>query len=211
VSLPRETLIELMALADGELEGSARERVERLVAEDDEARRVVEAIRAPGGVGAWLGDAVQARSAAADGIADVVMTRLEEPDRQQDGVAKRVAFVASRRSPARVASAIVGAAFALAAGVFLYLRSDEASQRDRAPVASVETPATTATVPAGVTAVAQQGGGAPSQGVQVDEIDSPSRGVSVFEIPLGSAAAAAGPAGPSSVVIWIDEDPAAAK
>jgi hypothetical protein len=48
--------------------------------------------------------------------------------------------------------------------------------------------------------------------VEVDEIDSPSRGVSVFEIPLGSvAAAAASPVAPSSVVIWIDDDPGAGK
>ena len=41
-------------------------------------------------------------------------------------------------------------------------------------------------------------------------IDAPSRGVSVFEIPVGAAAAVAEPASlgrASSVVVWVDDDP----
>src|SRR5579871_5375787 len=75
MSLSRETMLELMALADGELHGGARERVERLVADNEEARRVVEAMRAPQ-LGAWLGEAVNGRSAAADGVADAVMATI---------------------------------------------------------------------------------------------------------------------------------------
>ena len=46
-------MLELMALADGELEGEDRARVEALVAQSDEARQVVEAMRSPV-LGTWL-------------------------------------------------------------------------------------------------------------------------------------------------------------
>jgi hypothetical protein len=76
-----------------------------------------------------------------------------------------------------------------------------------APVASVTIPSSSlGSIPA-VASVSAPLGAGPSRGVEVEEIDSPSRGVSVFEIPLGNAAAAAGPTGPSSVVIWIDDEP----
>ena len=45
----------------------------------------------------------------------------------------------------------------------------------------------------------------PTQGVEVDEVDSPSRGISVFEIPVPGAAAA-NANGPSSVVIMIEDE-----
>jgi hypothetical protein len=207
MSLSPETMLELMALADGELEGAARERIERLVAQSEEARRVVDAMRAPH-VGLWLGEALQARAEAADGIADAVMARLESSsagpgvrdgrggEREEHGVV-RLANAGGRRwsrTAVGVGTAALGGVLALAAGIAVYLRSAEQNSGERAPVASVVAP----------TAVRPP---SPSQGVEVDEIDSPSRGVSVFEIPLGSAAAvAAGPSSPSSVVIWIDDD-----
>jgi hypothetical protein len=108
-----------------------------------------------------------------------------------------------------VQAVAAGAALALAAGVAVVARSGDRAEAPRAPVASVVAPhGEVASEPAGPT-VAQQNV-SPQQGVEVDEIDSPSRGISVFEIPLGSAAAAAGAPGqvaPSSVVIWIDDEP----
>ena len=47
MSLSQETLFDLMALADGELEGDARERAEKLVSQSEEARRIVEGMRSP--------------------------------------------------------------------------------------------------------------------------------------------------------------------
>jgi hypothetical protein len=48
--------------------------------------------------------------------------------------------------------------------------------------------------------------------VEVDEIDSPAHGVTVFEIPAsGVAAAAGGGAPPPSVVIMIEDEPAPVK
>lgn len=190
MSLSRETMMELMALADGELQGTDRERVERLVAENSEARSVVDAMRSPA-IGAWLEEEMAERTAAADGIAGAVMARL--PARAPSRA----------RSPVVVISSI-GAALALAAGVALILRSQGPSNETHEPVASVELPSVDMQPPPGAMAQQQQ---RPTQGVEVDEVDSPSRGISVFEIPVaGSGAAAANAKGPSSVVIMIDDE-----
>jgi hypothetical protein len=207
MSLSRETLMELMALADGELEGKARERAEKLVADNEEARRVVETMRSPA-LGAWLGEVVQRRAGAADGVADAVMAGLEAKSTQQeDGGVVRLAGARPRRRTTWVpVAASVAAAIAMAAGVAVVLRSIGRNEAPSAPVASVPEPVRTAGSPSASSAFALQGA-SPKEGVEVEEIDSPSRGVSVFEIPLGSAAAAAGQAAPSSVVIWIDDEP----
>jgi anti-sigma factor RsiW len=183
MSLSRETMLELMAFADGELEGEDRARVERLVAESSEARSVVEAMRSPA-IGAWLEGEMAERAAAADGIAAAVMAKL--PKRAP----------ARGRSPAVVIS--IGAALALAAGVALILRSQGASTAVHGPVASVDTPSVDMQPPP---SMAQR----PTQGVEVDEVDSPSRDISVFEIPVVGAAAA-NANGPSSVVIMIEDE-----
>jgi anti-sigma factor RsiW len=183
VSLSRETMMELMAFADGELEGEDRARVERLVGENSEARSVVDAIRSPA-IGEWLEGEMAERAAAADGIAGAVMAKLP-------------ARAPSRgRSPAVVLS--IGGALALAAGIALILRSKGASTETQVPVASVETPSVDVQPSP---ALAQR----PTQGVEVDEVDSPSRGISVFEIPVAGAAAA-NANGPSSVVIMIEDE-----
>jgi hypothetical protein len=216
MSLSRETMIELMALADGELEGPARERAEKLVAESEEAQRVLEAMREPA-VGLWLGEAMRARAGAADGIADAVMAEIASQSegaaaraRDEGGVVRLAGPHGRRGTRRRLAAAVaaVGGALALAAAVALYARSGADSDGARAPVVSEPPSRTTGQAPGPVRSALVQYRVPPAQGVEVDEIDSPSRGVSVFEIPLGSAAAAAAtPAGPSSVVIWIDDDP----
>jgi hypothetical protein len=182
MSLSRETMIDLMALADGELEGADRERVERIVAENVEAQRVVDAMRSPA-IGSWLEGEMAERTAAAEGIAGAVMARLP----------------ARRRSPVVVIS--IGAALALAAGVALILRSQGAATPTHEPVASVETPSVDVQPPPAAVMAQQR----PTQGVEVDEVDSPSRGISVFEIPVAGAAAA-NAKGPSSVVIMIEDE-----
>jgi hypothetical protein len=50
----------------------------------------------------------------------------------------------------------------------------------------------------------------PGGGVEVNQIEAPSRAVSVFQIPLSSAAAAVSP-GHSSVVVWVEEEDAGTK
>jgi hypothetical protein len=214
MSLSRETMLELMALADGELQGGARERVERLVADNEEARRVVEGMRASQ-LGAWLGEAVNGQSAVADGVADAVMATIASQSAGDVGPDRSVAAPANeggvvRLTPptrSRAAWVPVVTLVALAAGVLLVLRSIRRDEVEPAPVASVTMPSPSLGSSMPVASVSAPLSAAPIRGVEVEEIDSPSRGVSVFEIPLGNAAAAAGPTAPSSVVIWIDDEP----
>jgi hypothetical protein len=213
MSLSHETMLELMALADGELEGEARDRAEKLAAESEEARGVVEAMRAPL-LGAWLGETLREQAGAADGVADAVMAKIERA-RAEAGIAGvvRLSEVRARRSASGVTRgqlAVLGGVLVLAATILLYVRSDRQPGDGSSPVASVDVP--TAAPSAGprpvlsaANAVAQ--GTPPAQGVEVDEIDSPAHGVTVFEIPAGGIAAAASGGTPSSVVIMIEDEP----
>jgi hypothetical protein len=207
MSLSQETLIEIMSLADGELDGEARVRVERLVAESEEARRALDGFRAPH-VPLWLSESLDrhATAAGADRIADAVMGAI--PAEDHDGpVSAKVVRIAARPAAARtsrgglLAASVVGA-MALAAGVALFIRSNARPESDQMPVASVGMPSVDMQKPP----VDPSAGG---QGVEVDEVDSPSRGISVFEIPLAPLAGAAANVGArsgSSVVVWIDDE-----
>jgi hypothetical protein len=215
MSLSLETMTELMALADGELEGEARERAEKLASESEEARRVVDAMRAPV-LGAWLAEGMEERTAAADGIADAVIAKIDAA-RRDAGIAGvvRLSDARARRSGVtRGQIAAVAGFLALAATIFLYMHNDRDGADSVAPVASfVPTAVAPSTeVPAAAPASAlaqaphvQQGG----QGVEVDEIDSPAHDVTVFEIPAGGMAAAASGGAPPSVVIMIEDEPVA--
>jgi hypothetical protein len=206
VTLPRETVLELMGLVDDALDAEAKARAEQLVASNDEARRLVEAMR-ESPVGDFVRQSVAQGASAAQGIADAVMIRLGPaavPYAVEEGVV-RLAPRPRRRSgrgPAIVASA--GAVLVLAAGIALYLRAgNQRGDDDFAPVASVVLPPVgdpVASASQSETKTAPGGGG-----VEVNLIEAPSRAVSVFEIPLGAAAAAAHP-GHSSVVVWVEED-----
>jgi anti-sigma factor RsiW len=208
MSLPQETVLQLMAFADGELEGDDRASIEALVEQSDEARQVVEAIRSPA-LGSWLNEEMNARTAAADGIADAVIAALANAEPASGGSGGEVVRLAERggrRGPrVQVVGGVLVAALAIAAGVALYVSSvGPGTDATKTPVASVGVPSVDVEPPSN--GVAQR----PSQGVEVDEVDSPARGFSVFEIPVGgSPAGAANAAGPSSVVIMIDDPPGA--
>jgi hypothetical protein len=211
MSLSHETVLELMSLADGELEGDDKDRVEKLVASSEEARQVLESMRRAE-VGAWLSATMDERAArgGADGIADAVMSAVErgrksglEKASASNGATRDGGIVSIASGRARKSSRVqmvlsAGAAgLALAAAVALYVRAGSDRTADHAPVASVDVPPV-ATVTDQVP---------PSGGVEVNEIDAPSRGVSVFEIPVAAAAAVASPQRASSVVVWVDDDP----
>lgn len=210
MSLSHETVLELMSLADGELEGDDKDRVEKLVASSEEARQVLESMRRAE-VGAWLSATMDERAArgGADGIADAVMSAVEggrdsglqkaSPPNgaMRDGVVSIARGRARKSSRLQMALSAAAAGLALAAAVALYVRAGSDPTADHAPVASVGVPP--------VDSVAAQA--PPSGGVEVNEIDAPSRGVSVFEIPVGAAAAVASPERASSVVVWVDDDP----
>ncbi len=87
----------------------------------------------------------------------------------------------------------------MAASVALYTRSGRERPADFVPVASVSLPSIDQAPSAGASgatpsppssAMAERAA-RPTGGVEVNEIDAPARGVSVFEIPLGAAGAAA--------------------
>jgi hypothetical protein len=198
MSLSHETMLQIMSLADGELEGEERARVEGLVAKDAEAARVYEALGGRGGseVGGWLAATSESRAIAggADAIADKVMTSIARGSRAgvSGGVAvSSIADAKAKRSLGRRAAAVVVGGLAMAAAVALYVQSGDRRRETEAPVASVAAPSE------------------PATGVEVNEIDALSRGVSVFEIPAQAAAAMEQPGKASSVVIWVEDDPGA--
>jgi hypothetical protein len=89
------------------------------------------------------------------------------------------------------------AALALAAGIPLVGFGRRVFLRDPAPVTTQLDPRVTTSVRTS------------SAGVELDEIDSPSHDVSVFEISGAAGELAANAPPPSSVVIWIDDKPGA--
>jgi hypothetical protein len=196
-------MIELMALADGELDGEARARAEALVASNDEARALVRELRR-GHVGSWLRESFDRRAevSRADGIVAGVMTRIgAAPSAPAPTQARRQTRQQTRHVVrARPWVALGGVVLAAAAGIVLYLRRPPAPEVASTPRATSHS----------VDLASQPTEDALASGVEVDEIEAPARGVSVFEIPVGEATAAAG-AGhrTSSVVVWIDDSPGA--
>jgi len=181
-----ESALELMALADGQLEGEVKARVERRLETDARARELVaqmEDVR----IKAWLSDTVdeQALRGRADQIADSVLARLGES----------VGRDRFSRGRAREGALALVAALAIAAAIPLFAVVRHASQHDPVSLA-------TGVDPRGATSSRSA-----SAGVELDEIDSPSHDVSVFEISGAPVELAANAPPPSSVVIWIDDEP----
>jgi anti-sigma factor RsiW len=203
MSLPHDTVLELMALADGELDGDDKARAERTLAASAEARLLVEGFRA-NQLAQWLREPLEERAAAADGIADAVMARVAHEGAEERVV--RLSTGKGGKGRMGMAAPMAFAALSLAAGVAMTLHEGDRPRDTGAPVATMSPPG--ADDEPQPSALAQRA--TPPQGVEVDEIDSLSRDVSIFEIPVGTpAAAAANGHPPSSVVIMIEDDPAA--
>jgi hypothetical protein len=210
MSLSPETVLELMALSDGELAGEAKERAEALVNTDAQARQVFETMRA-GHIGAWLKENLEstAVAAGADLISDTVVSRLSASSTQRAarGIRRSNGSAEPGRQwgrGARLAFGAAGAGLALAAGVLLYVGKGRLVIGDRPQVANVRGAPIDSAL-SGVATPAAVGQGASSEGVVVDEIDSPSHGISLFEI----ASAGGSPGDPrhaASVVIWIEDE-----
>jgi anti-sigma factor RsiW len=199
MSLSKEALLELMAYADGELEGEDAQRVEALLATDEEARTFVASL-AP--VGEWVARAEEEHAVAsgADSIASAVMEKI-------DAGRRPVSLDDARRKRLRERITwVVAGVVAVAAGVAVYLRSEVPGAAPGpvavTPPAKAPAPEKATTPNEGHTAVAANTT-APDEepGVDVDTVESPNE-VSVFYVP---AVAAAANLNASSVVIWIDE------
>lgn len=203
-ALDEQTLLDLMAYADGELDAAGVSRVEALLASNGEAQAFLASL---GAVGDWVraSGAAQADAASADRIADDVLARVEP----------HVASLADARArrARRLKLASAGAAVvALAAGVMLIARPHEPIERIAtvahpgnaegpafvAPGEERNPPQAQAASEAEPDLLAQGG-----DGVEVNQVES-TTGVSVFYVPAVSAAKA----NVSSVVIWLGDDEA---
>jgi hypothetical protein len=200
--LSLDAQIELMAWADGEVPDDVRDRVAQLLEGSDDARQFVEGLRTSH-VGEWTREGVLTRLAAVPPITDSVMTRIEMNPTAMSTLPSLRRRAHRQRVRAFAISITTG--LAVAAGLTLYFRSDLGRSVVLSPVgqqvASSAPSVELATEP-GAKPVAGV-----ARGVEVNDIDAVSHAISVFEIPLGAAAAnAAKSTRPSSVVIWIDED-----
>jgi hypothetical protein len=185
MKLSLENALLLMALADDEVEGEAKVRAEQLVDADPHARALVAQMRDPR-TRAWLEQSVESQAirGSADDIAGSVLERLAGHPRHRS------------RSPARRGALGVVAVLAMAAAIPLIVLARRSLVPGQTSVAAR----------IGSTASPSSSG---AVGVELDEIDSPSHDVSVFEIAGATAQLATNSAPPSSVVIWIDDDPGA--
>jgi anti-sigma factor RsiW len=197
VTLSSETMMKLMAYADGELEGRERLEVEELLATDAAAAEVVVQIAGLGGFVKLGHDDRDAQAIASFDVADAVMAKVKGAD--ADRTAKVVSIssassassaLSARRSANR--TKVIGgavAALALAASVFLLARPGEtpmgASPGAGGAVAANPPPAPVVSDPA-------------SPGVEVSAVESPGQTVSVFYLPSGNELT-------TSVVVWVDE------
>jgi len=191
-----DALLDLMAYADGELEGEAAARVDAWVARDEVAARWVEEFRT-------LSECISVTEGArrppegADTIADAVMAKVgplspDRPNAEPKVVRIRRAFAAGA----------VSTVFALAAGWWLFFRTwgpmdDPDRSAVKAPVAVVSPPPSAKASPAESSAVAVQ---SDPGGVELEQVESPTREISVFYVPALSGESA------SSIVVWVGED-----
>jgi anti-sigma factor RsiW len=197
MTLSRESMLELMAYADGELEETERARVEALIASDPDAKRLVESIGVLGGVVERIHDA--SHGASLDGLADAIMARVEKegaPRRASIRPPRVIDLRDARENRLKVAGAIV-AAIALAAGIVLTTRKANQDSPFQASHIQphVTTPATPGTAPGPAPVPDTQVAAA---GVDVDQVDS-KHDVEVFYLPSSVGKNA------SSVVVWIDD------
>jgi anti-sigma factor RsiW len=211
MSLTHDAMLELMAYADGELDGADRARVEALVRTSDEARRVVDAMRGLGDVVRELESSGPASRGDADGIADDVMRAIERDAPAPQATRPRAAHVAKMasledyRERRGGALAWAAAALAVAATAIFWIQgtnppaaqvADE-SPHEMPPVTQPEEPATPpAPAPA---AVAQ----AENDEADLESVESSTHHVSVFYVPKKKSGG--GLSAAASVVIWIDD------
>ena len=206
MSLSHDQVLQLMAYADDELEGDERAAVEALIATDDDARCVVAAMSGSA-VNEWVARVHEERAVAAgaDSIADAVMARVASDGGSSANVSSLAAMRERRARRMQTGGAIVAIA-AIAAGVFFYVGSQPGpTHAPGGPLASMAPSEPDTAQPPAASAEREQVAQAAGTGtVQVNDIDSPSHDVSVYEVP--AAAAAANMNSAASVIIWIGDD-----
>jgi anti-sigma factor RsiW len=203
MSLSRDVMMELMAYADGELEPAEMARVERLIAANADAKRLVESMGVLGRAVVEMHEAPHA--AATDGLVDEIMARVEKeglPRKSSMRPPKVVDLRDRRENRVKVVGAVI-AMVALAAGIVVTTRkaNEDTPSRQVAtqPTAPGKTASPVATPTAPGTAAGGGGDTLATAGVDVEQVDS-NRDVQVFYLPSSVQANA------SSVVVWIDDN-----
>jgi anti-sigma factor RsiW len=204
MSMSSERMMKLMAYADGELEGAERDEVEKLVASNEEAARIVDAML---GLGDFVREGHEDKLApviAKVNLTGAIMKSVEkaeiEPARPVKAAGHVSSLDAARAKKRNVGVGIV-AALALAASVFVMMRD----KTDEKPMAAKPVPTQTQRSPA-TSPVPQQMASveAPSMnastsaGVEVQAFESPGHSVSVFYLPTANELS-------TSVTVWVDE------
>lgn len=201
MSLSSERMMQLMAYADGELEGADKAEIEKLVESNEEAARVVNAMLGLGDYVREGHDASDAKKTIAKvDLTDAIMKKVEgaeiEPAKKTDTNVRSLDARAKKRN---MGVGIV-AALALAASIFAVMQN----KPDEKPMASKpSTPVgvTTQTAPAPQQMASNElpaVNGTTSAGVEVQAFESPGHSVSVFYLPTANELS-------TSVTVWVDE------
>ena len=205
MSLSEQTMLDLMAYADGQLDATSAKRIEKLVARDAEAGKVLEAMLT-------LSECVQISSANqpaprvdVDGIVDAVMKTVSTLPVPKD---EERPIRLLRAAAAGVASSLI----AIAAGWALFAPDTspsaeklQAAELIRQTMAASNTPPP---MPApALVAVAPPPAPTEPGGVELDHVESPSHEVSIFYVPaLAENLSANGENAATSVVVWIGDN-----
>lgn len=188
MKLDSESMMLLMALADGELEGDDRVRAESLVSSSEDARTFLNELQ---GLGGAVRVAAEPAPVARYDVADDVMAKLgilsgaPTADRAPVIPLKKPS---PRKSAGGRVGLVVAGAFALAASVAIMNRPKSLDVADGTVAPLRGGPGGSAS--SGQSVVA-------TTGVEVDRVESDTHQVSVFYVPSGNDS--------PSVVIWIDD------
>ena len=179
MSLSEAQMMDVMSLADGELEGEDLERTKKLVEENADAKELFASLRA-------IGDGVR-------GSFDV--PKIDVTHAVMRSITPNDLDKARIKRTARTRMAVVGVSLmAIAAAVVIYMRQQGQETTGQ------NTPSTSSTQ----TVLASSS----DNGVQVDFVESPSP-VSVFYVPAEKTTAGAEgktTETPASVVVWVDDN-----
>jgi anti-sigma factor RsiW len=180
MSLSEAQMMDVMSLADGELEGEDLDRTQKLVEENADAKELFASLRA-------IGDGVR-------GSFDV--PKIDVGDAVMRSVTPNDLDKARIKRTARTRMAVVGVSLvAIAAAVMFYVRDQQLQQQAAQNDAK----------DSGVQAVLASSS---PTGVEVDFVDTPTP-VSLFYVPAEKTTAGAEgktTETPASVVVWVDDN-----
>jgi anti-sigma factor RsiW len=198
MSMSSERMMKLMAYADGELDGTEKVEVEKLVESNEEAARIVNAML---GLGDFVREGNQQKVApliAKVDLTDAIMKKVEKAEIEPAKPASNVSSLDAARAKKRNVGVGIVAALALAASIFFVMQN----KPDEKPMAAKPVPAPTQTAPAPQQMASNElpaVNASTSAGVEVQAFESPGHSVSVFYLPTANELS-------TSVTVWVDEE-----